>query len=85
MAEVVIRLKRLGGKKKPHNRIVVMAKKQSRDSRAIEELGYFDPSAEPPLMKVNVERAKFWMERGAIPSPTVKQLIKKAFKADSGG
>ena len=77
MSEVVIRLKRLGGKKRPHNRIVVMAKVQARDGRAIEELGYYDASKNPPLLRVNVERAKFWMKRGAQPSPTVKHLLKK--------
>ena len=77
MAEVVIRLKRLGGKKKPHNRIVVMTKSRSRDGRAIEELGHYDASKNPPFVKLNAERAKFWIERGAIPSPTVKQLLKK--------
>ena len=78
MAEVVIRLKRLGGKKKPHNRIVVMPKARARDSRAIEELGYYDASKNPPMVKLNAERARFWIGRGAIPSPTVKRLIKKA-------
>ena len=78
MAEVMIRLKRLGGKKKPHNRIVVIQKSRSRNGRAIEELGFYDPSTHPPLLKMNVERAKFWMGRGAIPSPTVKQLLKKS-------
>lgn len=78
MAEVVIRLKRLGGKKKPHNRIVVMTKTQARDARAIEELGYYDPSKEPPALRINLERAKLWVGRGAVPSPTVRHLIKKA-------
>lgn len=77
MSEVVIRLKRLGGKKRPHNRIVVMVKGKARDGRAIEELGYYDPSKNPPMVKVNVERAKFWMGRGAKPSPTVKQFLKR--------
>ncbi len=81
MAEVMIRLKRLGGKKKPHNRIVVITKTKARDSRAIEELGHYDASATPPLLKLNVERARFWMGRGAIPSPTVKKLIKQASAA----
>ena len=81
MAEVMIRLKRLGGKKKPHNRIVVITKTKARDGRAIEELGFYDASKTPPMLKLNVERAKFWIGRGAIPSPTVKQLIKKASKA----
>ena len=82
MAEVVIRLKRLGGKKKPHNRIVVMSKPQARNGRAIEELGYYDPSAHPPLVKVNLDRAKFWIGRGATPSPTVKQLLKRTAGAN---
>lgn len=77
MAEVVIRLKRLGTNKRPHNRIVVIQKSRSRDGRAIEELGFYDASKEPPLLRMDVERAKFWIGRGAIPSPTVKQLLKK--------
>jgi len=77
MSEVVIRLKRLGGKKRPHNRIVVIPKVRARDGRAIEELGFYDASKSPPLLKVNVERARFWMERGALPTPTVKQLLKR--------
>ncbi len=78
MAEVMIRLKRLGTKKKPHNRIVVITKTKARDGKAIEELGYYDASKNPPFMKVNVERAQYWIGKGAIPSPTVKQLLKKA-------
>ena len=77
MAEVMIRLKRLGTKKRPHHRIVVIQKSRARDSRAIEELGYYDPSKEPPLLKIDVERARFWISRGANPSPTVKQLLKR--------
>jgi small subunit ribosomal protein S16 len=77
MAEVAIRLKRLGGKKRPHSRIVVIPKRNARDGKAIEELGYYDPSAHPPKLQVDVERAKFWLERGASVSPTVKQLLKR--------
>ena len=78
MAEVMIRLKRLGTKKKPHNRIVVMTKYKARDSKAVEDLGYYDASKNPPFVKLNVERAKYWIGKGAIASPTVKQLMKKA-------
>ncbi len=78
MAEVMIRLKRLGGKKRPHNRIVVITKTRARDGRAIEELGHYDPSKTPPLLKLNVERARYWISKGAIPSATIRQLIKKA-------
>ena len=78
MGEVMIRLKRLGTKKRPHSRIVVIDKRRARDGKAIEELGFYDPSKQPPLLKLDVERANFWIQRGATPSPTVKQLMKKA-------
>ncbi|MBI3332644.1 MAG: 30S ribosomal protein S16 [Candidatus Omnitrophica bacterium] len=78
MSQVMIRLKRFGTKKRPHSRIVVIDKHRARDGEPIEELGYYDPSREPPMLKVNVERAKFWIGRGAVPSPTVKQLLKRA-------
>lgn len=75
MSEVMIRLKRLGTKKRPHSRIVVIDKHRSRNGRAIEELGYYDPSKQPPMVKVDLERAKFWISRGATPSATVKRLL----------
>ena len=78
MAEVMIRLKRIGGKKQPHSRIVVITKDRSRNGRAIEELGYYDSRRNPPVVKLNLDRVKFWIGRGATASPTVKQLIKKA-------
>ena len=80
MAEVMIRLKRLGGKKQPHHRVVVITKVKSRNGRAIEELGYYDSTKNPPIIHLDVERAKFWIGQGATASPTVKQLIKKASK-----
>jgi len=78
MSEVMIRLKRLGTKKRPHNRVVVIDKHRARDGKPIEELGYFDPSKEPPYVRIDVERARFWISKGAKPSPTVKRLIQKA-------
>ncbi len=81
MSEVTIRLKRLGTKKRPHNRIVVIDKHRARDGKAIEELGYYDPSKQPPFLKLNVERAMSWIAKGAVPSPTVRQLLKKAGKS----
>jgi small subunit ribosomal protein S16 len=80
MAAVVIRLKRLGAKKDPHSRIIVIPKHKARGGRAIEELGFYNPAVNPPKVKINMERAKFWMERGAVPSPTVKRLIQKSSK-----
>ena len=77
MSEVMIRLKRLGTKKRPHSRVVVIDKHKARDGKAIEELGFYDPSKEPPFMKINRERVQFWVTKGAQLSPTVKQLLKK--------
>ncbi len=77
MATVAIRLKRMGTKKKPHSRIVAIDRRSARDGRAIEELGYYDPSRHPPLVKMNVERIQYWISQGASPSPTVKTLYKR--------
>ena len=73
----MIRLKRLGTKKRPHSRIVVIEKQKSRDGLAIEELGHYDPSKTPQFLKINRERVQFWVAKGAKLSPTVKQLLKK--------
>ena len=77
MAEVTIRLKRLGTKKRPHSRVVVIPKSRSRDGKAIEEVGFYDPSKTPPWVRLDKERIQFWISRGAVLSPTVKQLLKK--------
>jgi len=73
----VIRLKRFGTLKKPFHRIVVMDKRSARDSEAIENLGYYDPKKEPAEIKVNKERAEYWLGVGAVPSAAVKTLFKK--------
>jgi len=74
---VRIRLKRLGTKKKPHRRIIVCDKKRARDGKAIEEIGYYDPSKTPPVIVVNKDRAKYWISNGATPSEIVRSLLKK--------
>jgi small subunit ribosomal protein S16 len=73
----VIRLKRMGAKKKPSNRIVVIDKHSARDSRPIEILGYYDPKTNPANIKVNKERTEYWLGVGAVPSAAVKTLLKK--------
>ncbi len=73
----IIRLKRMGAKKKPSHRIVVMDKRSARDSRPIETLGYYDPKTEPATVKVNKERAEYWLGVGAMPSGIVNTLFKK--------
>ena len=74
---VRIRLKRFGTKKKPHRRIIVCDKRRARDGKAIEELGYYDPSKTPPIIVVKKERAKYWISNGAVPSEIVRVLLKK--------
>lgn len=73
----VIRLKRFGTLKKPSHRIVVMDKRAARDSEPVETLGYYDPKTNPANVKIDKQRAEYWLGVGAIPSDTVKALFKK--------
>ncbi|MBQ2955137.1 MAG: 30S ribosomal protein S16 [Clostridia bacterium] len=74
---VKIRLKRMGMKKEPFYRIVVTDSRNARDGRAIEELGYYNPVTEPAQLKINEERAKYWLSVGAQPTDTTRGLLKK--------
>ena len=74
---VKIRLRRMGAKKAPFYRIVVADSRYPRDGRFIEELGYYDPTKEPSVLKVDDEKAKSWIANGAQPTGTVKALLKK--------
>lgn len=74
---VKIRLRRMGAKKAPFYRIVVADSRYPRDGRFIEEIGYYNPMEEPSAVKVDPEKAKAWMEKGAQPTDTVKTLFKK--------
>ena len=75
---VKIRLRRMGAKKNPFYRIVVADSRFPRDGRFVEELGTYDPMAEPSLVNVNAERTQYWVKNGAQPTDTVKTLLKKA-------
>ena len=74
---VKIRLRRIGAKKAPFYRIVVADSRYPRDGRCIEELGYYDPTKEPSVFKVDTEKAKSWIEKGAQPTDTVKKRFKE--------
>ena len=74
---VKIRLRRMGAKKAPFYRIVVADSRYPIDGRFIEELGYYDPTKEPSVLKVDDEKAKSWIANGAQPTDTVKALLKK--------
>ena len=73
---VKIRLRRMGAKKKPFYRIVVADSRCSRDGRFIEIIGYYDPTVEPPVIKLEKERAEYWLSNGARPSDTTRALLK---------
>ena len=75
---VKIRLRRMGAKKAPYYRIVVADSCSPRDGRFIEEIGTYDPLSESEKLKVDLERAKYWIANGAQPTDTVRGLLKKA-------
>lgn len=75
---VRIRLKKMGAKRKPHFQLIVCNRTKGRDSKAIEEIGFYDPSKNPPAIKINKERADYWIGVGAQMSDTVKSIMKKA-------
>jgi len=75
---VKIRLKRFGTKKRPYYRIVIMDSRSARDSRTLEEVGYYHPiEKEDSQVKLDVDRIKDWIRKGAQPTPTVKRLLNK--------
>ena len=74
---VKIRLRRMGAKKAPFYRIVVADSRYPRDGRFIEEIGYYNPLQDPPVVKIDAEKAAKWIAYGAQPTDTVKAIFKK--------
>ena len=73
---VKIRLKRIGKKRAPHYRIVVMDARTKRDGRAIEEIGKYNPKTEPSFIHVESDRAQYWLSVGAQPTEAVEAIFK---------
>ena len=73
-----IRLRRVGRKGQPEYRIVVAERSKARDGRSIETIGHYNPRSDPIALTVDVEKARYWLERGATTSETVRSLLKKA-------
>ena len=73
---VKIRLKRIGKKFSPVYRVVVLDARKKRDGRVIEEIGLYDPMQEPSLIRIDSQRARYWLGVGAQPSETVHRLLK---------
>jgi len=74
---VRIRLARHGAKKKPFYRIVVADSESPRDGKYLEAVGTYNPLRNPAEISVKQERVQYWLEQGAIPTDTVKSLLKK--------
>ena len=75
---VKIRLKRMGAKKSPFYRVVVADSRSPRDGRFIEEIGYYNPVAQPAVVNIDQEKALDWILKGAQPTDTVRNLFSKA-------
>ena len=73
---VKIRLRRMGAKKAPFYRIVVADSRYPRDGRFIEEIGTYDPTKNPSVISVDMEKANKWIANGAQPTDTVKKILK---------
>lgn len=71
-------MKRVGAKKSPAYRIVVADSRTQRDGRPIEELGYYDPTVNPSVFKIQEDKALQWLEKGAQPTPTAKTILRRA-------
>lgn len=68
----------MGRKKKPHYRVVVADGQKPRDGRFVETLGYYKPLTQPARLVLDLERVDYWLDEGALPSHTVRNLISKA-------
>ena len=74
---LTIRLARMGAKKKPYYRIVVIEKARARDGRFVEAVGHYNPRKDPAELHLHSERIEHWLKQGAQPSDTVRSFLKK--------
>ena len=75
---VKIRLRRMGAKRQPSYRVVVADSRYPRDGRFIEEIGFYDPTNSPSVIRIDNEKAQQWLKNGAQPTDTVRALLKKS-------
>ena len=78
---VHIRLRRTGRTKRPAYRVVVADSRSPRDGRFIEVIGHYDPLTDPPTIKIELDKAREWINKGAQPSNTVRTLMARAAAA----
>ncbi len=79
---VKIRLARHGKKKYPFYRIIAADSQAPRDGRFLEILGTYDPNIDPAAVKLEGERIKYWLSKGATPTDTVRSLLRKHMSAE---
>ncbi len=79
---LTIRLMRFGAKKKPSYRIVVMDSRRARQSKALDTIGNYDPLKEPADFRIDPQKAKYWLSKGARPSQTVQSLLNTISKTE---
>lgn len=80
---LAIRLMRMGAKKQPSYRVIVKEKLSKRDGAYLENVGTYNPTREPAEVKLKLDRVRYWIERGAQPTPTVDRLIKSQTRAEA--
>ncbi len=73
---VKMRLKRIGAKKKPYYRIIIADARSPRDGKFIDQVGTYNPLANPSEIKFDEEKAKDWLKKGVQPTESVKKLLK---------
>jgi len=77
---LAIKLMRTGAKKRPSYRIIVKEKQSKRDGAYLENLGTYNPAREPAEIKLDIDRVRYWIGKGAQPTETVGKLIKASGK-----
>ena len=80
---LAIRLMRMGAKKSPSYRVVVKEKLSKRDGAYVENVGFYNPTREPAEVRLKMDRVNYWIARGAQPTDTVRQLIRRQSKAQA--
>ena len=78
---LTIRMRRVGAKKKPLFRVVVIDSRSARDGRSLEVLGHYNPTARPEILEINKPRLEHWLTKGAKPSDTVRTLLGRQVKS----
>ena len=78
---LAIRLRKIGSKKRPYFRVVVIEATNPRDGSFVEVLGHYNPRSKPAMIDVNRDRLQYWIEKGARPSDTVRTLVSRHLTA----